>query len=82
VGFHNWPIKTEQRRSSVDLRIQPAFYRAEGIFSEQTAELAAGVYREFTFQHREDTHGQALAGFQNNVADKAIADHNIDVIFK
>src|SRR5436190_19981969 len=78
MSLEHRALETEQGCATVGFRIHLAFDRAKCILSQQCPELSMRAGRQLAFEHRENSDGKALASFQNDVADKPIANHNFD----
>ena len=74
------PFKPEQRRAAVDFRVHAALDGAESASASSAPSLRSGLAVSSRLEHCKHRLAQALAGLQNDVADEAIADHDIDAI--
>src|SRR5690349_9045182 len=78
MRFQDSAVKSKQRSAAVGFRIHFPFDGAKGILRQQRPELAMWAGGQFAFEHREDADRQALTSFQNDIADKSVADHHFD----
>ena len=82
VRLDHHAVEAEQRRAAINFRVHAAFDGAKGVLGQQRAELAFGVAHQFAFEHGKHRHGEAFGGFQNDVADEAVADDDIHAVFE
>ena len=73
-------VESEQRRSAMRFRIHAPFDGAESVPSKERADLAFGISRQLFAQPFEQAIGQSLATFEDDVADKPVANDHIHPI--
>ena len=73
-------VHTEQRRAAVVFGVDPVFQGAKRIIGEGCAEFPDGRGGEFILEPAHHSQRQALAGLEDYIADKAIADHDIEFL--
>ena len=82
VGLDDGAVQSQQGRAAPAVGVHAAGDGAEGVAGEQGAELAFGVFGDFTFEPGGHAFEEALQGLEDDVADKTVADHDVHAVVK
>lgn len=82
MGFHNVPVEPQEWRTAVTVGIHAPGDCPKSVSGQERSELALGVLHELSLEPLEHATSETLASLENDVADEAIANDDIDAIAK
>src|SRR6476659_9591541 len=71
-------VHAEKRRAAVFLVVHPFFYRLKGLLGQERAGHPDLALYQLVLEPFENRVADRFAGFQNDIADKAVADDDLD----
>ena len=82
VGDDTDAVYTKKKGAAVLFVAGFFLNRLEGSASEPSTRHPDGGFLNFMFEPRENGGGNALTGFENNISNKSVADHNLHRAFE
>src|SRR5207253_1402132 len=76
MGLEHGTVEAQHGSAAVGLWIHAAFNSAKSILREQRAKLTMRIRSQFALQHHENANREAFTGFQNDISDKTVANHD------
>ncbi len=80
VRFKDGAVEAQERSAAAGIGIGAALDGAQGVLDQQGSKDALGVFGNLVLDPTGHAFGEAFQGLEDNVADKAVADYNVNAV--